>query len=527
MSIRGAHLPALAGWRRAGEQRFGAVTVTTWENPAPAQVLDDLVSLRRPAAACASRAGTRSAPSCTARPQSGGPGLRPGHPGRPLRVPRRRLRRRERRDRPRLRAPPLRLRAAAGRTRRCASTSSTCASAARSTATTRSTSRPSATSGARPSPSRSAPATPSLGSMVHRDGDGWKPFELDTSALAGQTGELVAGRSPRPAATAACTASRRTPGEAALASACPTASAGAITSSAPPSALAYVAWLLATARARSASRATRASTSTPASDYVALVAHALRARARRAPAGAPSTSAFEHNHEHPALMKTLFGCSWSLLPREVARLRRREHRLPPAGDGAWRGSRSGSRTSSARARGAGARAPSPPRCSRSCPHVFFHAHLACFDVPIMAMWILCVYVHWRAQETPSAGLGARRRASSTASRSRPSTTRGSCRSRSCRTRSSCTATRSWSGPARRARVASRRAWWRWRSSGRSCSSLLWPYLWNDTLARIQWYVEFHLQPRVLQHRVPRQELLRPAVAEELPARDDRSPRCPR
>ena len=31
-----------------------------------------------------------------------------------------------------------------------------------------------------------------LGSVVHRDGDGWKPFELDTSALAGKTGELFA-----------------------------------------------------------------------------------------------------------------------------------------------------------------------------------------------------------------------------------------------------------------------------------------------------------------------------------------------
>jgi 4-amino-4-deoxy-L-arabinose transferase-like glycosyltransferase len=31
------------------------------------------------------------------------------------------------------------------------------------------------------------------------------------------------------------------------------------------------------------------------------------------------------------------------------------------------------------------------------PHVFFHAHLACFDVPITTMWTLCIYVYWRAQ----------------------------------------------------------------------------------------------------------------------------------
>jgi hypothetical protein len=29
-----------------------------------------------------------------------------------------------------------------------------------------------------------------LGTVVHRDGEGWKPFELDTSALADQKGEL-------------------------------------------------------------------------------------------------------------------------------------------------------------------------------------------------------------------------------------------------------------------------------------------------------------------------------------------------
>lgn len=43
VSIRGAHAPELARWKRAGERRFGAVTVTTYENPAPATVKDDLV----------------------------------------------------------------------------------------------------------------------------------------------------------------------------------------------------------------------------------------------------------------------------------------------------------------------------------------------------------------------------------------------------------------------------------------------------------------------------------------------------
>jgi 4-amino-4-deoxy-L-arabinose transferase-like glycosyltransferase len=37
------------------------------------------------------------------------------------------------------------------------------------------------------------------------------------------------------------------------------------------------------------------------------------------------------------------------------------------------------------------------------PRVFFHSHLACFDVPIMAMWLLCVYVYWRGLERGGVG----------------------------------------------------------------------------------------------------------------------------
>jgi hypothetical protein len=44
VSIRGAHLRELDGWKEEGQTRFGAVTVTTYENPAPAKVIDDLVA---------------------------------------------------------------------------------------------------------------------------------------------------------------------------------------------------------------------------------------------------------------------------------------------------------------------------------------------------------------------------------------------------------------------------------------------------------------------------------------------------
>lgn len=45
VSIRGAHRPELAGWRKAGEKSAGKITITTWENPAPSKVMLDLLSL--------------------------------------------------------------------------------------------------------------------------------------------------------------------------------------------------------------------------------------------------------------------------------------------------------------------------------------------------------------------------------------------------------------------------------------------------------------------------------------------------
>ena len=44
VSIRGEHLPELAGWKKIGEKKVGAITLTTLENPAPARVISDLVA---------------------------------------------------------------------------------------------------------------------------------------------------------------------------------------------------------------------------------------------------------------------------------------------------------------------------------------------------------------------------------------------------------------------------------------------------------------------------------------------------
>jgi len=162
----------------------------------------------------------------------------------------------------------------------------------------------------------------------------------------------------------------------------------------------YVAWLLATVRGlgftRDESFYFRAGT-----DYVGwfrlLFEHGSAAFDRRA-----VDSAWDYNHEHPALMKSLFGISWLLLHEKwhVFHDASTAFRFPAilmSGVALWTTYLFGARAWSRRA-GLVAAAS-----FGLMPQVFFHAHLACFDMPIVTMWILCVYVHWRAQETRGLG----------------------------------------------------------------------------------------------------------------------------
>jgi hypothetical protein len=48
VSIRGAHDPELAGWKKVATEKTGAVTITTLENPSPVKLLDDLVAHASP-----------------------------------------------------------------------------------------------------------------------------------------------------------------------------------------------------------------------------------------------------------------------------------------------------------------------------------------------------------------------------------------------------------------------------------------------------------------------------------------------
>ena len=188
VAIRGAHLAAFDGWRKSGTQRFGGVTVTTWENPSPAHVLSDLVSMIEPRHAHVFRGDTECQWSHT-HPESGGLGYGPAVPAARFTcpgggfagmsvvadldyVPHRCIY-----------APPsggpLRIRLEGVRFGHELHGHHALYVEAERNRT-----------GAPVTLSFTSGGT-SIGSIVHRDGDGWKPFELDTSQLDGQTGELI------------------------------------------------------------------------------------------------------------------------------------------------------------------------------------------------------------------------------------------------------------------------------------------------------------------------------------------------
>ena len=108
--------------------------------------------------------------------------------------------------------------------------------------------------------------------------------------------------------------------------------------------------------------------------------------------------AFDFNHEHPALMKLLFGISHHIFHQTLGWLRPATALRLPA---------------------FAAAALIPPLLYRFgtalygriaglfagisfllVPRQFFNAHLACFDVPIATFWLLTVYLFWKAQRSP-------------------------------------------------------------------------------------------------------------------------------
>jgi hypothetical protein len=84
VSIRGGRTPALDGWREVVEQRAGAVTVRTLENPAPVTLVDDLLRHDDPGGMQVFRVDAGREQECPfshGGVQSGGLGFGPAVPG--------------------------------------------------------------------------------------------------------------------------------------------------------------------------------------------------------------------------------------------------------------------------------------------------------------------------------------------------------------------------------------------------------------------------------------------------------------
>ena len=250
---------------------------------------------------------------------------------------------------------------------------------------------------------------------------------------------------------------------------------------------AYVAWLLATARslgfARDEGFYFRAAT-----DYARwfriLFEHPKDAFERGAIDGIWAT-----NHEHPALMKSLFSLSWMFLHDKWkifadASTAFRFPGMVMAGLALWITYLFGARAYGRRAGVLAALALG------LMPNVFYHAHLAAFDVAIMTMWTASIYVYWRAEQKGGLlwALGA-----------------GVVYGLTLETKHNA-----WMLPAvflahaaflhgarffrdvRLGRITLPASLVAMATVGPLVFYALWPWLWNDTLPRIQEYLNFHL-----------------------------------
>lgn len=106
-------------------------------------------------------------------------------------------------------------------------------------------------------------------------------------------------------------------------------------------------------------------------------------------------AAWNVNHEHPSLMKSLSGLSWLYLHEKhhVFAEAGTAFRFPAMVMGGlclWLVYVMGTR---AYARRAGLMAAA---MLALMPRVFYHAHLDCFDVPVMFWWTLVFYCYWRS-----------------------------------------------------------------------------------------------------------------------------------
>ena len=106
-------------------------------------------------------------------------------------------------------------------------------------------------------------------------------------------------------------------------------------------------------------------------------------------------AAWSNNHEHPALIKSLFALSWMFLHQKWHFFEQGSlaFRLP----GIMMMAVAIATTYLFAARAFGRiEAFAAAAALGLMPSLFYLAHLACFDVPIMAFWVLSIFAFWRA-----------------------------------------------------------------------------------------------------------------------------------
>ena len=201
-------------------------------------------------------------------------------------------------------------------------------------------------------------------------------------------------------------------------------------------------------------------------------------------------AAWDYNHEHPALIKSAFALSWLAQDRwELFPSLHHAFRFPGMLTGGlllWLIYVFGAEVFGRRAGFFAALA------FALMPRVFYHAHLDCFDVPIVLMVTSTTYAYWRALAAPRWALV-------------------------CGLAFGCAlATKhnawilpgiflihqAWLHLGRRALAALRtsplppapRPWWlvAMVTMGPAIFVGSWPWLWHDTLPRLGWYVRFHV-----------------------------------
>ena len=195
VSIRGKHLPELEGWKVSSTDHAGAITISVLDNPSYAPVLDDLVDHVSPQGMAVSVVSGGQAADCTfghGRVETGGLGFGPAQPADRFTCPgggmlgATVMQATDYRPHRCLLAPPL----GGGKTMRVSFLGVKFGKTLRGHTAINWDSEhhldlPGVTLVWRV-------GERTLARIHDSNGDGWKGFELDTSDLTGQTGELVA-----------------------------------------------------------------------------------------------------------------------------------------------------------------------------------------------------------------------------------------------------------------------------------------------------------------------------------------------